>query len=155
MTFIVIDADTLIDVGRMGAGTSLGAVSAGFFAAAIQRNSERAAPRIAAPGGRASTSTDGAFLDQVDWFRAPLIDRSTQREPDCQRPLSVSRRRYKLMVSRRDTEPSIPNSVNSSTSELRRGIWLPETGCWHIKSRTPFVREHGEAHWERCPRFLS
>jgi hypothetical protein len=22
----------------------------------------------------------------VDWFRVALIDRSTQREPDCQRP---------------------------------------------------------------------
>jgi hypothetical protein len=43
---------TLIDVGWMSAGTSLGVVSVGFFAAAIPKNSERAAPGSPAPGGR-------------------------------------------------------------------------------------------------------
>ena len=80
MSLILIDADTLIDVGWMGAGTSLGVVSVGFLARRDPKEQRAGSPpyRPRLPA-RASTSTDGSFLDQVDWFRAALIDRSTQR----------------------------------------------------------------------------
>lgn len=77
-----------------------------------------------------------AAIESGTMVPSPLLEpfegkwTDAKREPNCQRPLSESRRPYEPWVSRRDFKESIPNRVNSSTSELGRGIWLPETGCW-------------------------
>jgi hypothetical protein len=77
-----------------------------------------------------------AAIESGTMIPSPLLEpfegkwTDAKREPNCQRPLSESRRPYKPWVSRRDIEQSISNSVNSSTSKLGRVIWLPETGCW-------------------------
>lgn len=86
MTFILIDADA----DRRGLDErrhQLGSRKRGILCRRDPKEQRAGSPLIArARRARASTPTDGAFLGQVDWFRVALIDRSTQREPDCQRP---------------------------------------------------------------------